>query len=117
MTTRWSVVLAAGRQSSPDAARALESLCRAYWYPLYAFVRRRGKQPDEARDLTQAFFARVLEKDYLNSADRERGRFRTFLLTVFKRFAANEHQREQAQKRGGGGRRSSRSTSTMVNDA
>jgi RNA polymerase sigma-70 factor (ECF subfamily) len=102
MTTRWSLVLAAGHQSSPNATRALESLCQAYWYPLYAFVRRRGKQPEEAQDLTQEFFARVLEKDCLNSADRERGRFRTFLLTVFKRFLANEHQREQAQKRGGG---------------
>lgn len=102
MTTRWSVVLAAGRQSSPDAARALESLCRAYWYPLYAFVRRRGKQPDDARDLTQEFFARVLEKEYLDAADQARGRFRNFLLTVFKRFLANEHQRERAQKRGGG---------------
>ena len=95
-------MLAAGHQSSPNATRALESLCQAYWYPLYAFVRRRGKRPEEAQDLTQEFFARVLEKDYLNTADRERGRFRTFLLTVFKRFLANEHQREQAQKRGGG---------------
>ena len=95
-------MLAAGHQSSPNAERALESLCRAYWYPLYAFVRRKGKQPDAARDLTQEFFAKLLEKDFLNSADRERGRFRTFLLTVFKRFLANEHQREQAQKRGGG---------------
>lgn len=102
MTTRWSVVLAAGHQSSPDAARALESLCQSYWYPLYAFVRQSGKQPDDARDLTQEFFARVLEKDYLDAADRERGRFRNFLLTVFKRFLANEHQRERAQKRGGG---------------
>jgi RNA polymerase sigma-70 factor (ECF subfamily) len=102
MTTRWSIVLAAGRQSSPDAKQALDSLCRTYWYPLYAFARRRGKQPDEARDLTQEFFARVLEKDYLNAADRERGRFRSFLLTVFKRFLANEHDHEQAQKRGGG---------------
>ncbi len=102
MTTRWSVVLAAGHQSSPDAARAIESLSQAYWYPLYAYVRRRGKQPEEARDLTQEFFATVIEKDYLNSADQERGRFRSFLLTVFKRFLANEHQREQAQKRGGG---------------
>ncbi len=94
--------MAAGGQSSPDATRALESLCQAYWYPLYAFVRRRGKQPDDARDLTQEFFARVLEKEYLDAADRERGRFRNFLLTVFKRFLANEHQRDQAQKRGGG---------------
>ena len=104
LTTRWSVVLAAGHQSSPGAARALESLCQAYWYPLYAFVRRRGKQPEDARDLTQEFFARVLEKDYLNAADRDRGRFRTFLLTVFKHFLANEHQRDQARKRGGGTR-------------
>ena len=102
MTTRWSVVLAAGHQSSPDAQQALESLCQTYWYPLYAFVRRRGKQPEEARDLTQEFFARVLEKDYLNAADPERGRFRSFLLTVFKRFLSNEHDREQATKRGGG---------------
>ncbi|MCB9921997.1 MAG: sigma-70 family RNA polymerase sigma factor [Planctomycetaceae bacterium] len=102
MTTRWSVVSAAGRRSSPEASLALESLCKAYWYPLYAFVRRRGKQPDDARDLTQEFFARVLEKEYLDAADCERGRFRNFLLTVFKRFLANEHQRDCAQKRGGG---------------
>lgn len=102
MTTRWSIVVAAGHKSSPDAAMALESLCKSYWYPLYAFVRRQGKQPDVARDLTQEFFAKVIEKDYLDAADKQRGRFRTFLLTVFKRFLANEHQREQAQKRGGG---------------
>jgi RNA polymerase sigma-70 factor (ECF subfamily) len=101
-TTRWSVVLSAGQRASPDSDRALASLCEAYWYPLYAFVRRQGRQPAEAQDMTQAFFARLLEKDYLQAADQQRGRFRTFLLTMFKRFLANEYQRANAQKRGGG---------------
>src|SRR5688572_32879182 len=84
------------------ARRALEELCRTYWYPLYAYVRRSGKSPEEAEDLTQEFFARLLEKDLFAQADRERGRFRTFLLTALQRFLANEWHRSQAQKRGGG---------------
>jgi len=101
-TTRWTMVLAAGRRSSPDAARALEDLCRAYWYPLYAYVRRRGHAKADAEDLTQAFFARLLEKDFLRAAAREKGRFRTFMLVAFQRFCANEWDRARAQKRGGG---------------
>jgi RNA polymerase sigma-70 factor (ECF subfamily) len=101
-TTRWSLVLQAGRRSSPQVKQALEALCGAYWYPLYAYLRRAGRQPAEAQDLTQEFFLRVVEKDYLRTADPQRGRFRTFLLVMFKRFLAHEHQRDQAQKRGGG---------------
>ncbi len=100
-TTRWTVVLAAGRSTSPQAERALEELCRAYWYPLYAYVRRRGHNREDAEDLTQGFFARLLEKDYLQAAAREKGRFRTFLLVAFQRFVANEWDRSRAQKRGG----------------
>lgn len=100
-TTRWSLIVAAGRKSSPDAEAALETLCNAYWFPLYAYVRSRGKNANDARDLTQEFFARLLEKDFLQSADPDRGRFRSFLLTVLKRFLANEHEKEQALKRGG----------------
>src|SRR5262249_54069774 len=85
-TTHWSVVLAAGLDDSPKAAQALEHLCRTYWYPLYAFVRRKGHTPTEAQDLTQAFFARLLDKHYLAQADRQRGRFRTFLLTALSHF-------------------------------
>lgn len=95
-------MLQAGRDSSPDAQQALAVLCETYWYPLYAFARRRGVESNEAMDLTQAFFAKMLEKDYLRSADQERGRFRTFLLTMFKRFQANESDRKNAIKRGGG---------------
>ncbi len=101
VTTHWSVVLSAQDKVSPRTAEALESLCRVYWYPLYAFARRAGHSPADAEDLTQGFFARLLEKDYLKSAAREKGRFRTFLLVAFKRFLANEWDREHAQKRGG----------------
>lgn len=101
-TTRWSIVLAAGHASVHQARSALAELCRAYWYPLYAYVRRRGHQQAEAQDLTQAFFAQLLEKDSLQAADRERGRFRAFLLTMFQRFLLNEHKHATAQKRGGG---------------
>ena len=101
VTTHWSVVLSAREKDAPQSAMALETLCRTYWYPLYAFVRRQGRGPHDAQDLTQAFFARVLEKDYLQTAAREKGRFRTFLLVAFKRFLANEWDREHAQKRGG----------------
>lgn len=102
-TTRWSLVEAAGgRAASPASAEALESLCRRYWFPLYAHVRRQGRTPTDAEDLTQAFFARLLEKGWLRDADRGRGRFRTFLLVALKRFLANESDRQHALKRGGG---------------
>lgn len=101
-TTRWSVVLAAQDQASPAASAALETLCRVYWYPIYALVRREGHSPYDAQDLTQEFFARLLEKDYLQAADRERGRLRTFLRVALKRFLLNEWDRLRAQRRGGG---------------
>jgi RNA polymerase sigma factor (sigma-70 family) len=100
--TRWSVVLAIQEHGDGAAAEALSELCRIYWYPLYAFVRRRGKSPHEAEDLTQEFFARLFEKDSLESVRREKGKLRSFLLTVMKRFLANEYERANAQKRGGG---------------
>ena len=101
VTTHWSVVLLAQDKDSSRSVEALESLCRTYWYPLYAFVRRQGRRPHDAQDLTQEFFTRLLEKDYLKSAAREKGRFRTFLLVALKRFLANEWDRQHAQKRGG----------------
>jgi DNA-directed RNA polymerase specialized sigma24 family protein len=101
-TTRWSVVLAAQGKSSSDARQSLEALCEQYWAPLYAYVRYRGRTEHDAQDLTQAFFARLLEKNWLATAERERGRFRTFLLMALKRFLANEWDHSQAQKRGGG---------------
>ena len=101
VTTHWSVVLSAREKGSARSAAALETLCRAYWYPLYAYVRRRGRAPHDAQDLTQGFFARLLQKDYLQATAREKGKFRTFLLVAFKRFLANEWDREHAQKRGG----------------
>lgn len=101
VTTHWSVVLSAQDKDSPDARRALETLCRAYWFPLYSFVRRQGRSPHDAQDLTQEFFARLLEKEYLKSAARDKGRFRTFLLVALKHFLANEWDRQHAQKRGG----------------
>src|SRR5262249_17818709 len=102
-TTHWSLVLAAGQGASADAQQALAALCQTYWYPLYAYVRRQGHQPDDAQDLTQAFFARLLEKHYLQSADPGRGRFRSFLLTAFQRFLSKERERERTKRRGGGG--------------
>ena len=101
-TTHWTAVLAAADEASPHAAEALEALCRTYWYPLYAFVRRKGHDAPEAEDLTQEFFARLLEKKYLEAAAPEKGKFRSFLLTAFKRFLANEWDRANRQKRGGG---------------
>ncbi len=101
VTTRWTVVLSAGRKSSPQSDQALEELCRAYWYPLYAYVRHRGHSREDAEDLTQAFFARFLEKNYLEGLDREKGRFRAFLLAALKHFLANEWDRANRQKRGG----------------
>lgn len=100
--THWSVVLHARDGDSPRATAALEALCRAYWYPLYAYVRRCGETPDDAQDLTQAFFARFLERDSLRTVTPERGRFRWFLLASLKNFLANEWERGRAQKRGGG---------------
>lgn len=101
-TTHWSVVMTAGQEASPQAEAALETLCRTYWYPLYAFIRRQGHSPHDAQDLTQAFFARFLEKNFLGDVQRERGKFRSFLLASLKHFLANEWDRAQAQKRGGG---------------
>lgn len=102
LTTRWSVVAAAGKPDTPTARAALSELCSIYWYPLYAYVRRRGNSQDDAQDLTQAFFARLLEKNVVLAADPTRGRFRAFLLGSLKNFLANEWDREHAQKRGGG---------------
>ena len=98
-STRWTVVLAAGDPSSPQAATALEALCRAYWYPLYAFVRRRGHSPPDAEDLTQEFFARLLEHNWVADADRHKGRFRSFLLMAMKRFLAKEWEKGKTLKR------------------
>ena len=103
-TTRWSVVIEAGRSDSSEGAHALAELCRVYWYPLYAYVRRQGFDVPTAQDLTQDFFAKLLEKNYVGIADRKRGKFRWFLLTAFKCFLANEWDRAHAQKRGGGAR-------------
>jgi len=100
-TTHWSVVLSAGERESPESARALETLCRGYWYPLYVYVRRTGRSPQDAEDLTQAFFERLLEKEWLTAADRSRGRFRSFLLSSLKHFLANEWDKASARKRGG----------------
>lgn len=100
-TTRWSLVLAAGRRSSERSTEALASLCETYWYPVYAFIRRQGNDADAARDLTQEFFARVLEKNYFGAADPARGRFRAFLLTSTRHFLSNERDRARALKRGG----------------
>jgi RNA polymerase sigma factor (sigma-70 family) len=94
-------VLSARETESPRSQEALETLCRTYWPPLYAYVRRLGHSPHDAEDLTQAFFAKLLEKDYVAQARQEKGRFRTFLLTALKRFLANEWDRQHAQKRGG----------------
>jgi len=96
------MVLAAAGRTSRDAQAALAKLCETYWYPLYAFVRRQGSDPHAAQDLTQAFFARLLEKDYLDSVDPSRGKFRSFLLACLKHFLSNERDRERAIKRGGG---------------
>ncbi len=102
VTTHWSLVIAAERRESPESAGALAELCGTYWYPLYAFVRRQGYSADEAQDLTQAFFTALLEKRYLGDADRNRGKFRSFLLAALKHFLANQRDRARAKKRGGG---------------
>jgi RNA polymerase sigma factor (sigma-70 family) len=100
--TRWSVVLAARQQSSPESAAALETICRAYWYPLYAYARRSGQSPHDAQDLIQEFFCRLLEKNWLDSASPEKGKLRTFLIVALKNFMSKEWRRASAQKRGGG---------------
>ena len=100
-TTRWSVVLAAGRESSAESEVALATLCETYWYPLYAYVRRQGHNSAEAQDLTQGLFVRRLEKGYEQQLDRERGKFRSFLLASLKHYIINEWHRGRAAKRGG----------------
>ena len=101
-TTCWSLVLTAGGDASVEARNALAALCEAYWYPLYAYVRRQGYGADEAQDLTQAFFAYLLETHQVHNARRERGRFRSFLLAALKHFLLNDWQRRNRLKRGGG---------------
>lgn len=101
-TTHWSVVLAARQGDSPQAFELLERLCRTYWYPLYLFIRRSGHDEETAKDLTQGFFQKLLQKDYLRDVDREKGKFRSFLLTCVKHFLANEWDRAKTAKRGGG---------------
>ena len=102
VTTRWTVVLSAGHKSSPQSDRALAELCQMYWYPLYSYVRRQGYTKEDAEDLVQSFFARFLEKNYLEGLAAERGKFRAFLLASLKHFLANEWDKTQRQKRGGG---------------
>lgn len=101
-TTHWSVVLAARQADAPGARQAIEQLCRAYWYPLYAYLRREGWSEPDAEDLTQGFFAHLFEHQTLNRAAREKGRFRSFLLASLKYYVAGQRAREQRQKRGGG---------------
>lgn len=103
-TTRWSLILAAGARGSKEASSALERLFEVYWYPLYAFVRRKGHRPEDAFDLTQEFIARLLAKNLIASADASRGRFRTFLLAALERFLINEWKSGRRLKRGGGRR-------------
>ncbi len=102
LSTRWSVVRAAGELSQPHAREALSELCRTYWYPLYVYVRRRTPNAHEAQDLIQEFFARLLEKNVLAAADQQRGRFRTFLLASLRNFLTSEWVKARAEKRGGG---------------
>src|SRR5688572_155037 len=101
-STHWSVVMQAGAATTVESMAALDRLCRQYWQPLYYFVRRRGYNEQDAQDLTQGFFARLLEKGSIGAADRARGRFRTFLLTALQNYLANEWDRANRQKRGGG---------------
>src|SRR4051794_38905001 len=95
-TTQWSVVRAAGAPTGPEAREALATLCRLYWYPVYAYARRRGLDPEEAADLTQGFFARLIERKTVRGADPERGKFRSYLLGAFKHFMAHEWARARA---------------------
>lgn len=101
-TTRWSLVRRAVADDSAEAMDAMETLCEAYWYPLYAFIRRSGYTPEDAEDLTQGFFERMLDRDILSTADPDRGKLRTFLLTCLRRYLAHEKERRLALKRGGG---------------
>jgi RNA polymerase sigma-70 factor (ECF subfamily) len=101
-TTHWSVVLTAGKDHATESEEALEKLCATYWYPLYAFVRRQGNSPEDAQDLTQGFFARLLEKNYLSQVRPTKGKFRCFLLASLKNFLADEWDKGRARKRGGG---------------
>jgi RNA polymerase sigma factor (sigma-70 family) len=101
-TTHWSVVLAAGDTDAPEAQAALARLCQTYWYPLYCCVRRHGRSAEDAQDLTQAFFEKLIARNQISLADRERGRFRTFLLRSLENFLHNEHEKASTQKRGGG---------------
>ena len=101
-TTHWSVVLSAGQADSSQASESLEKLCRAYWPPLYSYIRRHGHDPEEAKDLTQAFFAKLLQKNFWSRADPQKGRFRSFLLTALRHFLADERDRGRTAKRGGG---------------
>ena len=102
VTTHWSLVLSARDKKSPQSAEALEKLCRAYWYPLYAYVRRTGQSKENAEDLTQAFFARLLERNAVAAVAPEKGRFRSFLLASLNHFLSDEWDKARAQKRGGG---------------
>jgi DNA-directed RNA polymerase specialized sigma24 family protein len=102
LSTHWSIVLRAGRADDSDARDALAFLCQRYWYPLYVFVRKKGIGPEHAEDVTQGFFARLIEKRVLERAAPSRGRFRVFLLTSLRNFLANDWDQAQAQKRGGG---------------
>lgn len=101
-STHWSVVEAAGQQGSAQASAALEKLCGTYWYPIYAYLRRRGVAPEDAQDLTQAFLGEIIENGLMSKATRERGRFRSFLLTSLQHFVVDQHRRAHAEKRGGG---------------
>jgi RNA polymerase sigma-70 factor (ECF subfamily) len=101
-TTHWSVVLAAGEEGTAQATTALTRLCQTYWYPVYAFIRKRGHSPEQAQDFTQDFFAGFLEKNYVTKASPDRGRFRAFLMSSVENFLHNQHDRAQALKRGGG---------------
>jgi RNA polymerase sigma factor (sigma-70 family) len=100
--TRWSLIVRSRQRPTADSCEALESLCSGYWYPLYAYARRQGEKVEDAQDLTQGFFARLLEKQFLKDFDRERGRFRVFLLAAFRHHISNERDRQRTQKHGGG---------------
>jgi RNA polymerase sigma factor (sigma-70 family) len=99
--TQWSIIQSAQDAGSPEAHAALEAFCAAYWRPLYSYIRRRGYKEEDAQDLTQSFFARLLDKNYLSAVDRTKGKFRTFLLTSLENFLKNEHRYRTAQKRDG----------------
>src|SRR5262249_16910087 len=100
-TTSWTLIRTAARDPTADSREALGGLCQKYWHPVYAFIRSRGYDREQSQDLTQGFFALLIEKNYLRHADRKRGRFRSFLLAAVKHFLANERDRANALKRGG----------------